>query len=250
MSRNIFSQKFLTYINRNIVQTLKVIILFVGVCLLSGCTTSLPYKYKAEEFSKREKGVVVFNISQSDTGLLRKSNINLSYHLKRLGEDGVYRVDVKNGLFPGIYNTHSYSDSILMLEPGIYYIDHVTLCGDGNTEYWLPSPGIERIASEQFEDAYVFKYGAFKVNAGDVVYPGHLYISGRGTYSYKNVNELEKAKTDLTNGNHVILAQQLKPTDFYKNGSLYLNESGKYSLISTEQIEQARKKFVDTVFKR
>ncbi|CAN0602935.1 unnamed protein product, partial [Ectocarpus sp. 12 AP-2014] len=56
----------------------------------------------------------------------------------------------------------------IVLEPGLYYIDKITLLTEGNLNRWYPSPGLT-------ENLIV--YGAFRVKAGEVLSLGRLDVT-------------------------------------------------------------------------
>lgn len=235
-------------------KTLKIIMVCVAVSFLTACATGLSSKYNPQEFAKNQKGVVVVRMSQNDPGNLGKTDLNLTYHLKKVGDKNHYVITGKNAFFSGISNKHNYSDSIIMLDPGTYYIDYISLNSEegynSTTLYSFPAPGYDTIPSDKFNNALAFKYGAFTVNPGEVIYLGHLHLKGDRVLPFQNINEFEKAREDLSK-KHDNLALRIKPAQFYQGGSLYLEDNKKAKLVSINEIEkiqsQKRKNLVDDV---
>ena len=125
--------------------------------------------YTQESFAQGKKGVVFFDIAE---GSLSK-NASLSYILVKLEEKDIrYRVNVNSG-FSDFFSLKAFkrnaAQSLLYLDPGIYYIDYISLLDTYNATRWLPSPG--------YKDNY-FLYGAFEIKSGQVVNIGQLVING------------------------------------------------------------------------
>lgn len=238
-------------------EVLKNTLVLLTFSLLTGCASpGLSSKYNAEEFAQNQKGVVIVRISQKALQSFCNTDLNLNYVLKRIGQNEGYTIDAKNAYFSGISNKHDYADSILMLDPGTYYLDSMTLDTEQKGNYTITraylSPGIEEIPNDKFNQTLLFKYGAFQVNPGQVIYLGHLHLEKDGKLPFTVIKEFEKAKDDLTKRHHENLASRLKCAQFYQGRSIYLEDArGKITLLSASELDQMRieanKRLVDNV---
>tara|TARA_A100000171_G_C2105760_1_gene132220 strand:+ start:192 stop:1031 length:840 start_codon:yes stop_codon:yes gene_type:complete len=222
-------------------------IVFVMCALLSGCLTTVsPDTYDAKKFYKEEKGIAILLMTEHAPETMGSTDIALNYTIKKLGSDQTYHIDGSNSLLPGVYNNHNYSPYVMMLDPGIYYIDSINLRRIGYLIRWYPSPGL-KVFSKGVKKKYLFTLGVFEVKPGKVSYFGHLKHSK--TFPFKIVNELKKVKADLKNAEMEDLAHKVAFDDhFYQAGSFMVEgKDGKRTFIPREKFEEKRNQFLGSV---
>lgn len=216
------------------------------LCILSGCANTSHY-YDPTQFSN-EKGVVIVRITQNAPLTLNNTNIGLNYNLKKVGQNEVYNVNGNNSFLPGISNEIDYSTGIMMLDPGIYYINYISLNTEGNLRRWFPGPGLKTISNKESKK-YLISMGAFEVKAGKVTYFGHLNLSKSGTLPFNVINETEKVKSDLRKNGLTDLANKVEFGTFNQKGSVLIEKNGKATFISSEEINNRINKQLDDITK-
>ena len=206
--------------------------LFLSV-VLSSCGGYKYHKmepYTHESFAQGKKGVVFFDIAEG--------NASLSYILVKLEEKDIrYRVDVNSG-FSDLFSFKAFkrnaTQSLLYLDPGIYYIDYISLLDTYNATRWLPSPG--------YKDNY-FLYGAFEIKSGQVVNIGQLVINGE--LKFNHVRDTGLVKKQLIENKKEELAGKVMKGNFYQRGSVvFRDKDGHYKLLSSTVIQEYHKKLV------
>lgn len=178
-------------------------------------------------FEKGEKGIVFFDMKKVDEGCSKEQCYSTDYKIQGLDdnleptkmyftgptvttrEDG--RVDYVN-----LSGHANYYLNALFLEPGIYYIDKITLSRKYTDSHvitkYLPEPG--------YEDEVV-KYGAFKVEGGKAIALGALYIDADNS-SLLFKKEDDKIIKDLQGTEYSYLIDKLESGVFYTRGSVIL----------------------------
>lgn len=139
--------------------------------------------------------------------------------------------------------------SILMLEPGIYYIDYLSL--EENVSYGAGrsfsrsikgySAGLQQISNKN-SNKYLVTIGAFEIKAGKVSYFGTLHLPKTGKFPYIITNEFDQVKTELNNNDLKDLASKLELQTFYQPGSVLIEKNGVLSFVSSEEIMARHKK--------
>lgn len=167
-----------------------------------------------------------------------------NYSIKKIGskvsipifnnELDTYQIFTKKPKEPDLVKKH------IVLEPGLYYIDKITLLTEGNLNRWYSSPGIA-------ENLII--YGAFRVKAGEVISLGKLDVTGGKFKHYDNFNAL---KEQLKGSDISELTDSLKIKNFYNRGSLLIkNEQNKIiRIISSETVEKQRKQIIQEITRR
>jgi len=190
--------------------------------------------YTQESFAQGKKGVVFFDIAE---GSLSK-NASLSYILVKLEEKDIrYMVNVNSG-FSDFFSLKAFkrnaAQSLLYLDPGIYYIDYISLLDTYNATRWLPSPG--------YKDNY-FLYGAFEIKSGQVVNIGQLVINGE--LKFNHTSDIDLVKKQLIENKKGELAGKIIDGNFYQRGSVVFRDKDKhYKLLSSTVIQEYHKKLV------
>lgn len=225
-------------------KTLSCLILAV---ITSGCVTtnSSPDSYDPKVFSSGQKGVVIMRIAQHAPGTLNSTDIGQTYGLKKIGGDKTYSVSEDNSPIPGIYNAHDYASNVMMLDPGVYCIDSLSLNNKGRFRRWYPGPGVYAVPANTDMKKYFIRIGAFEVKPGKVSYFGYLKLPESGKFPFEVINESEKAKADLKNKDFKDLADKLEVQPFYQAGSVYIEGQGKNSFISREEMEPRIKQYME-----
>lgn len=214
--------------------------------LISGClTTYSPDSYDSKVFSSGKKGIAVLQVTQYSPQVFEKTNFSLTYHLKKLGDDKKYIIYSRNSFFPGISNEHDYTSSVMMLDPGIYYIDFIRLVNQGSLTRWYPSPGIKLLSSKGGTKKYIIQMGAFEVKPGKVSYFGYLNLESSGKLPFKITNEIEKARTDINKNEQGEISNRLEFQPFYQAGSVLIETNGKMSIIKREEIDHKLKEVMN-----
>lgn len=228
------------------IQTNILTCLFIAI-LISGCATTpnSPDSYDPKVFSAGQKGVVIMRVTQHAPKTLNNTDISQSYGLRRIGGDKVYYVNENNSFIPGVYNAHDYSSSIMMLDPGIYYIDSLSLNDKGNLRRWYPSPGIALLSKKDGVKKYFVRRGAFEVKAGQILYLGYLKLPDSGKFPFQIINEVDKAKTDLRKNGLTDISDKIQFQQFYQAGSILIESNGKFTVITREEMEPRIKQYVE-----
>lgn len=205
---------------------------------MTGCGGGYKYKkiepYSPESFAQGKKGIVFFDIAE---GGLNK-NASLSYILIKLEERDVrYRVNVNSG-FSDLFSFKAFkrnaSQSLLYLDPGIYYIDYISLLETYNTTRWLPSPG--------YKDNY-FLYGAFEVKPGQVTNMGQLIINSE--LKFNHISNTDLVKKQLIENKKGELVDKVIDGNFYQRGSVVFRDKDEhYKLLSSTVIQEYHKKLI------
>jgi hypothetical protein len=196
--------------------------------------------YTQESFAQGKKGVAFFEIAE---GGLSK-NTSLSYILVKLDEKDIrYMVNTNPG-FSDLFSLKPFKrsafQSLLYLDPGIYYIDHIYLLSTENTTRWLPSPG--------YKDNY-FLYGAFEIKSSQVLNIGQLVINGK--MKFNHVSNTDLVKKQLIENKKEELAEKVKDGKFYQRGSVvFLDKNQHYKLLSSTVIQEYHKKLVQHAIER
>ena len=190
---------------------------------LSGCVSFTDFG--SEEFKQENKAVVFLSFQEDQTDLFFKlTNAKTGRTYKAPSYECRGFSNVPRGT------------KYTILNPGIYSIHEVNLLtryhGDYHTNRMLLPPGVD--------NNYV-KYGAFKVEAGDVLYFDSITYHDGSAFTYEN--ELEDVKEFLEEEEELAhLIPQIKQGKFYKRGSLlYKDDKGQYVLVESELVEQYRK---------
>ncbi len=214
------------------------IITFI-VITLSGCAnkSTSPNLYNEETFKSNNKAIAFIQIAQGDDP---KEAQPLGYTLKKLSDSNSESIHVDPpSTFFSTHSTINYAKNIIMLTPGIYYFDKITLFTEDNIIYWLSPPG--------FLNKEIV-YGAFEVKAEDVISLGKLVISNDSNPHFKVYDDIEKVRKDLNKAGYTDLANRVKVRTFYNSGSAYLkNNKGKTELVSNTEIEEYEKKLLSII---
>lgn len=213
----------------------------------SGCSTTnpAPDSFDPKVFSSGQKGVVILRVVQHAPGILNSTDIGQSYDLVKIGTDKKYSVSEANSPIPGIYNTHDYSSNVMMLDPGVYCIDSLSLNNQGNFRRWYPGPGVKRIQTNKDMQKYLIRIGAFEVKPGKVSYFGYLKLPDSGKFPFEVNNEITKAKADLKNKELGDLADKLEFQPFHQAGSVYIESQGNKSFISRDEMESRVMQYIE-----
>jgi hypothetical protein len=192
--------------------------------------------YNKERFNPEEKAVVFFYVTEQ--------NVPLHFNIKKFGSKGnisifnqeldTYQIFTKKPKERDLVKKH------IVLEPGLYYIDKITLLTEGNLNRWYPSPGLT-------ENLIV--YGAFRVKEGEVLSLGRLDVTGSEFKHYDNFNAL---KEQLKGSDISELSDRLKTKGFYNRGSLLIksDKSKVIRIVSSETVEHQRKKIIQEITRR
>ena len=212
---------------------------FVGI-LCSGCQSGPTYN--AKNLSQANKGTVFFAITEDGASLyfrIKKLESKKSLASKQVTSDFTYSVQSNEGfMFNGcpLYKTKN----MLILDPGIYYIDCISLKTQSsllsNTiiTRWLDAPGIIN---------GVIKYGAFEVVANEVHFIGNLVYSESSNSLNLNVDRQMIDKQLLSNSKCKLLLENMKMGTFYNSDSvIYKDENENYKILSKEKIDDVTKK--------
>ncbi len=210
-----------------------IIIAVIFITNLSGCASSIPTldKYNDAEFQTGSKAVVFIQVSEGNNP---EEATPLHYTLSKLQKiPNEYSV-VSTRTFYFKHTDINYANSMMMLDPGIYYINHVTLLSSFYNNHWFSSPGLHH---------NTILYGAFEVKAGDVASIGKLVIPYNMCLPFNKYNDIERVKKDLKKAGYIDLANKVQDHPFYNSGSTYIeNQQGKYKLTSiTEQYKHTKK---------
>jgi hypothetical protein len=183
-------------------------LLLLGSCIGPKYLTMDSYKKNALQ---DQKSVVFFDITESyENELGHKRVESLHYVLAKLGDEKtIYEITTTTWLerFSLKPHTRTASERLLILEPGIYYVDYVALTPNANYSRWLPSPGIK--------DGE-FLYGAFEVKPNEVVDMGRLNLQEPDFEYSQNIDQL---KQELKSEKKEELVSKVKPGVFYPAGS-------------------------------
>ncbi len=129
--------------------------------------------------------------------------------------DHEYRIHKPSTFF----NLFSYAKCTYILKPGIYYISfafydpNMDVNPNQNTEF-TRLPGVSRNG--------VVQYGAFKVQAGDVVYVGDIALNWVDQNSKEFVaidGDIANVKTDLIAAGEDTIAKRIQQAKFYRRGA-------------------------------
>ena len=214
--------------------------------LISGClTTNSPDVYDQKVFSSGKKGIAVLRVTQHSPQGFNETDIGLTYYLTKKGENKTYYIYSDNSFFPGLYNEHDYASSVMMLDPGIYYISLMRLVDEGSFRRWYPGPGIKLLSQKDGTKKYIVQMGAFEVKPGQVSYLGYLNLESSGKFPFKITNEIDKARTDLRKSGQGEISDRLEFQPFYQAGSVLVEKNGHLSIIKREEIDHKIKEVMD-----
>ena len=173
---------------------------------LGGCANvPLSHKYNIMIFNAKNKAVVVIKIFQHYTTLFNQQDkLMVEFNLVRL-DDNYNDPDKRT-----FYKINSENDQIVMLKPGIYFIDHLEW-HDGLYVHKSKFTGITK------DNAIL--YGAFEVKPGDVGYIGDLVIPDDNAIILNRVKKLAKTKEYLIQNKYNDLSSMIKEIKFYDKGS-------------------------------
>ena len=210
--------------------------------LLVGCgITSKSAYFNKETYSPKDYGIVTFKISQSRApGLFNKKTDNYSelyFKFMKLGETGSYHggTEIDSWLYSA---KETYKHGILMLKPGIYYIDYIALLPSATKIYWFPSPGVQEVHSNEKKYYYV-NYGAFEVKVGAVTHLGDLRISSNYSLPFKITNEINKVKEYfIENEFDRKIIDKIRFDKFYQRGSIISLTKTGYRILPKELLEK------------
>ncbi|MDX1923973.1 MAG: hypothetical protein SFT91_01920 [Rickettsiaceae bacterium] len=143
------------------------------------------------------------------------------------------------------YNINNYS-SMIILDPGIYYINRINLAslsdGAGTLKRWLPGPGLKKVGNEELFFGTIL-YGAFELKVGEVVTCGLLVVKEKDNlFDLRVVRNIDRLKAQLSKSKTPELIDQLQEKHIYKHGSFILKAKGKVTLIDSSIIAQYRNK--------
>ena len=200
------------------------VLLFLAI-ILSSCASHLikPIpNYSPECFfhPDNKKGIVFLSITED--------GVSLPFEIKKLDETVPYIVRGSHNIFGS--NLPSYNKkNLLLLDPGIYYIDYISLLEINNTTRWFPSPGLE------IRDGIgMVKYGMFEVIANQVLFLGNINYTMNGLELQTNTSLLEKQLAESSD--HKILLTKLTQGKLYTKGSAIYLKDGKCRMIDVEEI--------------
>ena len=216
---------------------------------LSNCSTlPTPDSYNQEAFALGNKGIAILYITEHAADAFNKTNISLPYRLKKFGKNEILHIREQESLIPiGLYNPHNYSSNVMMLDPGVYYINHLTLNRNGNFIRWYSGPGIKKVKNNHIDNKYLVTIGAFEVKPGKVSYFGHAHLPHLGELPFKIINEMEQVKADLKEKGLNELAEKVEWQPFYQAGSVIIKKDGKFSFIAYEEIEARRLELLNAI---
>ncbi len=203
---------------------------------LTGCAHKPPqYNSKIFNESTSNKGVVILHRTEplKNRKYFTEGDAGIMFIFKKLGDDKEYKLNYMK-LFTTEYN---YSDRVIMLDPGIYYIDEISLNPELNTIRFYKSPGIKILKKNS--SIYIIKYGAFEVKSNQVTYLGHLKLTpyhNVGKLPFCAINEMEKLKRDLRARGYFDLAKQVVFEKFYNIGSLIVKRNNSYQIIDGQKM--------------
>lgn len=201
---------------------------------LSACNGGKYLKYNKEEFDKNEKGIVFFYASEQ--------NIPLLFKLNKLGGDSslqISNIELDSYHFFSKPKPRDLVKKHVVLEPGRYYIDYISLLKQGDLIRWYPSPGIKE---------NVIIYGAFEVKAGEVLSLGQVDINSG---VFKHYNNIKTLKDQLSDSDMSELVPRVKQGIFYNRGSLLIKDKNNNTqIISSEIVEIQRKKVLQEITRR
>jgi hypothetical protein len=208
---------------------LTVCIFFLSVAL-SGCVHMLEEK-NYQKFLKGEKGVVLFTVSKPYTkapnGTISKKETR-SFVLHKI-KDKAHKDNSYRQYISGVCREDCYVENILFLDPGLYYIDEITVDHGWGVVYTLPSPG--------YKDHHVM-YGAFEVKAGEVIGLGNLVVNRDSEKMLSFMREDDQIKKELQASKYHDMASKIVPGSFYESGSIIeIKDSGKKVIIPRALID-------------
>lgn len=190
------------------------ITIFLGGCI----NVPLSHQYNSMYFNAKNKAVVIIKIFQHYKTLFNKQDkLMAEFNLVRLDEN--YNDPDKRTF----YKINSETDQILMLKPGIYFIDYIE---------WHDGLYVHKSKFTGITKDNTILYGAFEVKPGDVGYIGDLIISDDDNAIILNrVKELEKTKEYLIKTKYNDLSSMIKEIKFYIKGSKILQDSNGFFVI-------------------
>ena len=221
---------------------------FLMFCVLgilcSGCQSiNTKEVYSPEKLSQLNKGVAFFAITENGSSLffrMKKLESEKSLASKQVRSDSTYFVESNEGfIFDGapLYTTKN----MLVLDPGIYYIDYIRLKTDSSflsstrTSRWLDSPGISN---------GIIRYGAFEVLASQIHFIGNLVYSEKSNSFNLNVDR-QMIDKQLNDTKYKSLLDNIKIGKFYRSGSVvYKDETGNYQILSKEKVDDVTKEII------
>jgi hypothetical protein len=206
--------------------------------LISGCSI-IPSvdTYDPNVFSSGSKGVAILRVSEHASYLSNETDMSLTYNIKRIGDDQAARKNALNSFIPGSFNYHDYTNDVMMLDPGIYYIDFLQLDQKHrNQDGVIPAyqgPGITKLQGDS-TDKYRVEIGAFEVKPGKVTYFGHASLSESANLPFTIKNELDKVKAELKKGALNELSDKIEPGQFIQTGNVIIDKSGNNTGINSQ----------------
>lgn len=163
--------------------------------------------YKKELLFKDQKSIVFFDVAEKFSN---GNTMSSDYTLVKLGDpDTTYKLEAGNFFerFKAKPFNRNASRRLLILEPGIYYVDYIALTTIGSYERWLPSPGIKK---DQF------LYGAFEVKANEVVDMGRVLYDEP---MIEHIQDIEQLKKELKEHGKEELSEKVMEGVFYPSGT-------------------------------
>jgi hypothetical protein len=164
------------------------------IFLISCADHAPPEAYDPTTFALGEKGIVILRTTEDAPQIFKNPKVALPYILKKIGEEKVLSVSRNPNFVAAIYNPDNYDADMMMLDPGVYYIDSLNL--NIGTQYRVrkyPGPGIKKIKST-VGNKYVVTIGAFEVRPGQVLYLVMLICAPWGIFRLISLMKLIKSK--------------------------------------------------------
>jgi len=220
---------------------IKITLFLIGVIALTGCVKQAP-RYNPHDFqaAHSKKGVVIFQMSEpvKNRKIYPDGDIAPPISINKIGSDEKYDLNYYT-VFDHKYN---YSERMVMLDPGVYYIDTITLHihNSGRVLRKYKSPGIKKLHSHP--DVFMILRGAFEVKENKVTYLGHLKLRPKwdlGELPFTVHNEIHKVKSDLLSSKFAELSEQVELGTFYNIGSVIMTEKGKSTLIDLKDLKDS-----------
>ncbi|MBW8309996.1 MAG: hypothetical protein K0M45_10265 [Candidatus Paracaedibacteraceae bacterium] len=179
-------------------------------------------------------------MTEDEPRTLNKTRVALPYHLKKMGEEKVLQITRNANFTPTLYNPKDYDADMMILDPGVYYIDYLIL--NSSTHYssrWYPGPGIKKSKSKT-GNKYLVKIGAFEVKAGQVLYLGQANLPTGGELPFNIINEIDEVKAYLQSKGFNDLANKVEFKPLFQQQSGIIEKNGKVSLINAEVIKRSK----------
>jgi hypothetical protein len=111
----------------------------------------------------------------------------------------------------------TYAKAMYSIEPGTYYISFIAIDSQ-NGVYYSDAPGLDPEGA--------IAYGAFKIQAGEVLYLGDVDCRWQSTNKIKKLSlahKLPEVQKDLSSAGHPDLAAKIVMAKFFAKGSKVLD---------------------------